>query len=90
MALFYQNGVHVLKDERGMVSAEMRMLIKTQDLTYAVLAQSKEKKARVLQNTAGHRLNRGGAWFGLTHLGGQPVRNRLTQKCRRLNNIGVY
>lgn len=39
-----KNGVHVLSDKRGKLSADMHMLIKTQDLTFANVAQSREKK----------------------------------------------
>ena len=39
-----KNGVHVVRDERGKLSAEMHMLVKTQDLTYATISQSREKK----------------------------------------------
>jgi len=41
-----KGGVHQLSDgiKRGKLSAEMHMLIKTQDVTYATLAESREKK----------------------------------------------
>ena len=38
-----KNGVHVVSDSRGKLSADMHMLIKTQDLTYATMAQTVEK-----------------------------------------------
>ena len=38
-----RNGVHVVNDSRGKLSADMHMLIKTQDLTYATMAQTREK-----------------------------------------------
>jgi U3 small nucleolar RNA-associated protein 11 len=38
-----RNGVHVVSDSRGKLSADMHMLIKTQDLTYATMAQTTEK-----------------------------------------------
>eukprot|EP00939_MAST-03C_sp_MAST-3C-sp1_P004023 g4023.t1 len=39
-----KNGIHVVRDDRGKLSAEMHMLVKTQDLTYATISQSREKK----------------------------------------------
>lgn len=38
-----KNGVHVVSDSRGKLSADMHMLMKTQDLTYAIMAQTREK-----------------------------------------------